>query len=91
MNAPAELTELEQRLAAPGGADLRDLLAMRLAALEDDARTRLSRGLPPATFQNCQVIADAAQAARAVLAELPDPLSPAGAHAPAPQLAPFNR
>ncbi|NMK47583.1 EscE/YscE/SsaE family type III secretion system needle protein co-chaperone [Achromobacter sp. Bel] len=90
MNNPADLTELEQRLAAPGGAALRDTLAARLAVLEDDARTRLGRGLPPATFQHCQAIADAAQAARAVLASVPDPTSPAGAFASAP-FPPLNR
>ncbi len=71
MTTPAALTELEQRLAAPGGAELGASLAARLARLEHAARTRLDAGLPPAAFQDCLAVADAAQAAREALAQHP--------------------
>ncbi|MGY6268533.1 EscE/YscE/SsaE family type III secretion system needle protein co-chaperone [Achromobacter denitrificans] len=89
MNAPITLTELEERLAAPGGEALLASLAQRLAALEARARAQLEAGLAPAAFQNCAALADAARAAQEVLAAVPQaaPLSDTGA-APAPL--PFN-
>jgi ribulose 1,5-bisphosphate synthetase/thiazole synthase len=71
MNTPTALTELEQRLADPGGAALGATLAARLARLEHAARTRMDAGLPPAAFQDCLAVADAALAAREVLAQHP--------------------
>lgn len=68
MNAPTALTELEQRLAAPGGAELHATLSQRLATLEHAARERLDSGLVPVAFQQCQAVAQAAAAAREVLA-----------------------
>lgn len=89
MNEPTALTELEQRLAAPGGADLRVALTQQLTALEQSARTRLNSGLVPVAFQQCQAVAQAAAAAREVLADLPlDPQ--AGATAP-PAFSPLTR
>ena len=88
MNAPITLTELEERLAAPGGAELRASLSRRMASLEAAARAQLERGLAPAAFQNAQALADAARAAQEVLATgSPPSLSAAGA--PAAPL-PFN-
>ncbi|MEN4920235.1 hypothetical protein ABE485_16305 [Achromobacter spanius] len=76
MNTPTALTELEQRLAAPGGAELGASLAARLARLEHAARTRLDAGLPPAAFQDCVAVAEAAKAAREVLAQHPSQSTP---------------
>ncbi len=70
MNAATALTELEQRLAGPDGAALRATLAQRLAALEQRACRQLDSGLVPVAFQQCQAVAQAAAAAREVLAEL---------------------
>ncbi len=69
MNDPTALTELEQRLAAPGGGDLRATLTQRLTTLEQAARARLDTGLVPVAFQQCQAVAQAAAAAREVLTE----------------------
>lgn len=89
MNTSTALTELEQRLAAPGGADLRAKLMQQLATLEQSARTRLDSGLVPVAFQQCQAVAQAAAAARDVLAES-SLESPAGA-LPAPAFSPLTR
>lgn len=84
------LTELEQRLAAPGGAALRAELARRLAELEQSANQRLDSGLVPVAFQQYQAVAQAAAAAREVLAALPlDPRD--GADAPPAAFSPLNR
>jgi len=83
MNTPAALTELEHRLAAPGGAELSASLAERLTQLEHAARARMAAGLSPAAFQDCLAVADAAKAARAVLAQrFSQPVSDAGAAVP---------
>lgn len=89
MNDSTALTELEQRLAAPGGGDLRAALMQRLAALEQSARARLDTGLVPVAFQQCQAVAQAAAAARDVLTELSLD-SQAGAVAP-PAFSPLTR
>lgn len=92
MNAPAALTELEHRLAAPGGAELGASLAARLARLEHAARTRMDAGLPPAAFQDCLAVADAAQAAREILAQHPSQSSTdAGALMPPSRFTPLSR
>lgn len=70
MTAPA-LTDLETRLAAPGGSILRDALCARAARLEATLRTRLADGLPREDFPAWQAIADAAAAAQAVLTAWP--------------------
>ncbi|QVQ24875.1 EscE/YscE/SsaE family type III secretion system needle protein co-chaperone [Achromobacter deleyi] len=92
MNPPTALTELEHRLAAPGGAELSAALAERLARLEHAARARLAAGLSPAAFQDCRAVADAAQAAREVLAQRPfQPLTDAGAPMPPSAFTPLSR
>ena len=63
MTDTTALTELEQRLAAPGGAALRAALAQRLAELEQSANQRLASGLVPVAFQQYQAVAQAAAAA----------------------------
>lgn len=79
------LTDLEARLAAPGGAALRDALADRAAALEQALRTRIAAGLPRLDFPAWQAAAEAACAAREVLAAWPatdttsSPAAPAAA------------
>lgn len=90
MNTPTALTELEQRLAAPGGADLRAALTQQLATLEQSARARLDSGLVPVAFQQCQAVAQAAAAARNVLAELSLDPQADGASAP-PAFSPLTR
>lgn len=90
MTDPTALTELEQRLAAPGGAALRAELAQRLAELEQGANQRLDSGPVPVAFQQYQAVAQAAAAAREVLAALPlDPRD--GADAPPAAFSPLNR
>ncbi|MCY1524347.1 hypothetical protein D9M68_592760 [compost metagenome] len=86
MTAPITLTELEERLAAPGGAELRASLVQRMAALEAAAREQLERGLAPAAFQNGQALADAARAAQEVLAasHFPTQSAPGAPAAPLP-------
>jgi|GEM_PF-811982 hypothetical protein len=65
------LTELEAKLAASGGAALRDELAARAQALENRLRARLAQGLARDDFPAWQAAADAAAAARQVLAGWP--------------------
>lgn len=92
MNAPITLTELEERLAAPGGAALRASLSERLGALEASTRAQLETGLAPAAFQNCRALADAARAAQDVLAASPQPSLPdAGAARPPLPFNPLSR
>lgn len=90
MNAPITLTELEERLAAPDGAELRASLVGRLAALEAGARAQLDAGLAPAAFQHCAALAEATRAAQEVLATGSLP-SPAGAAAPPLPFNPLSR
>ncbi|WP_276807894.1 hypothetical protein [Castellaniella defragrans] len=81
------LTDLETRLAAPGGGALRDALAARAARLEAALRARMAGGLPRQDFPAWRDVAEAAAAARAVLAawpandaaaaDAPDPAGPA--------------
>jgi len=67
----AALTDLETRLAAPGGSALRDALAARAAGLENTLRARLADGLPRTDFPTWQAVADAAAAAQSILAAWP--------------------
>jgi hypothetical protein len=88
----AALTDLEDRLAAPGGAALRDELAGRVVALEARLRARIAAGLPREDFPAWQAAAEAAAAAREVLAGWPanadpDPDSAVSSNAPPPAAA----
>lgn len=65
------LTDLEALLAAPDGAALRDALASRAATLESRLRAAIAAGLPRDQFAAWQAAAEAATAARAVLASHP--------------------
>ncbi len=65
------LTDLEVRLAAPGGAAARDELLARMSALEQQYRTRIAQGLPRDEFPLWQAAAASAAAAREVLATWP--------------------
>ena len=78
------LTDLETRLAAPGGSALRDALAAQAAALETRLRVRLSQGLPRDDFPAWQDIANAAGAAQAVLDAWPANPAPAAPAASPP-------
>ncbi|WP_368643807.1 hypothetical protein [Castellaniella ginsengisoli] len=65
------LTDLEARLAAPGGAALRDTLSARAARMEASLRLQMADGLPRKDFQTWQAVAAAAAAAQAILASWP--------------------
>lgn len=67
MDTPA-LTDLKARLAQPQGAALRDELAMRVGALELRLRARIAAGLPREDFPDWHMAAEAAAAAREILA-----------------------
>lgn len=82
------MTELEERLAGPGGAELRETLVQRLAALEERLRQQLRASLPRDEFAVCEAAAGAAQAARETLCAWPV----ASEAAPAPLFpSPFHR
>lgn len=84
MNPATALTELEQRLAGPDGAALCATLAQRLIALEHHACRQLDSGLVPVAFQQCQAVAQAAAAAREVLAGIAPAAAPAPPRRPLP-------
>ncbi|MFC4297767.1 hypothetical protein ACFO0J_06905 [Castellaniella hirudinis] len=65
------LTDLETRLAAPGGSALRDALVARAARLETSLRARMADGLPRQDFPAWHSVAEAAAAAQTVLASWP--------------------
>ncbi|MBJ7265312.1 MAG: hypothetical protein JHC61_17105 [Burkholderiaceae bacterium] len=60
-------TDLEQRLAAPGGIAVRDDLLARTRQLEQRLRGRIAQGLSREEFPVWQAAADAAHAAHEVL------------------------
>jgi hypothetical protein len=64
---PMHMTELEERLAAAGGAALRDELLTRLDSLEWRLRERLAASLPRAEYGRTAESAEAVRAARDVL------------------------
>jgi len=85
------LTDLEIQLTAPGGAALRDTLASRAVALEHQLRARIASGLPREDFPVWQAAAEAAAAAREVLAAWPvADASSSTAAAPAAALPPSS-
>lgn len=65
------LTDLETRLACPGGDSLRDSLLARARGLERSARASMVSGLPRQDFPLWQAAADAAAAAQETLAAWP--------------------
>lgn len=69
------MTELEERLAHPSGAPLRTELLTRLGALEHRLRQRISEGLSRKDYDSCQACAEAAVAARQIVAHWPAPPS----------------
>lgn len=86
MDTPA-LTDLKARLAQPQGAALRDELLERVDALELRLRTRIAAGLSRAEFPDWFMAAEAAAAAREILAgqRVAEPVDP-----PAPDMAPAS-
>jgi hypothetical protein len=66
------MTDLEARLAAPGGDALRDQLQARLETVEADLRRRIAASVPRAEFAALAACADAAEAAQEVLREWRD-------------------
>jgi len=77
------LTDLEQRLSAPGGAAVRDELLASTRQLEQRLRERIAQGLSRDEFPIWQAAADAARAAHEVLAtwSMADASAPAAAAA----------
>jgi hypothetical protein len=73
------LTDLEARLAAPGGAALRDALSARAARMEASLRLQMADGLPRKDFQTWQAMAAAAAAAQTILVSWPANDTPAAA------------
>ena len=72
------MTELEERLAATGGAALRDELVAALAAMELRLRRQMAASLPREDFALAAALAAAAQASQEVLAAWPvEELAPA--------------
>lgn len=72
MTQPANtITELEARLAQPGGASLRDSLAARLRDLETRLRAGATAGLPRNQFPVWQAAINATQAAQETIAQYP--------------------
>lgn len=67
MMEPLRMTELEERLAAPGGAALREELLSQLDALEWRLRARLAASLPRAEYGRAAECAEAVRAAQDVL------------------------
>lgn len=81
------LTDLETRLAGPGGAALKDTLLEHATRLEQSWRARMKTGLPRDAFTQWQAAADAVAAAREILQDWPanpSPAGPAPVHASAP-------
>ncbi|OZI57200.1 hypothetical protein [Bordetella genomosp. 1] len=91
MSSQPALTDLEDRLAAPGGAELRAGLAARVQTIGRRVRTELDAGLPRADFAAYSAVAAAADAAAAVLAAYPLAQEPGpAAGAPAQTLPSFT-
>ncbi|WP_394065614.1 hypothetical protein [Alcaligenes sp. WGS1538] len=81
------VTELETRLADPGGAVLKASLLEHAKELEQSWRARMAAGLPRGAFAQWQAAADAAAAAVEILQDWPaNPLPPGEAptHPPSP-------
>lgn len=69
---PPNVTELENRLASPEGADLKAFLLKHSRLLEHEWRSRLTAGLPKNIYVQWQEAADAAAAATQILEAWPD-------------------
>lgn len=65
------LTELETRLASPGGATAKNTLLENARRLEQSWRARMAAGLPREAFAQWQAAADAAAAAGEILQDWP--------------------
>lgn len=81
------VTELETRLADPGGAVLKVSLLEHARDLEQSWRARMAAGLPRDAFAQWQAAAEAAAAAAEILQDWPANSSPAeetSAHVPSP-------
>ncbi|MGE8547102.1 MAG: hypothetical protein ACN6OC_06630 [Alcaligenes sp.] len=67
----SNVTELETRLADPGGAILKDTLLEHARRLEQSWRARMEAGLPRDAFSQWQSAVDAAAAACEILQDWP--------------------
>lgn len=70
-NEPGFMTELEARLAGPGGSAHRDELCNGLEVLGRRLRFQIAEGVPRAEFADWQAAADAVAAAGEVLRRWP--------------------
>lgn len=61
------MTELEQRLAAPGGEAERQALLAQLTQLQWRLRQKLAASVPRAAYQDLEALALAVEAAHSVL------------------------
>lgn len=68
---PPRMTELEERLAAPGGAELHAVMHGRLADLEFEVSRQLAKSVPRAEFDTIKSSLEAVRAAREVLQQWP--------------------
>ncbi len=68
---PSRMTELEERLAAPGGAELHAVMHGRLADLEFVLSRQLAGSVPRAEFDTIKSSLEAARSAREVLQQWP--------------------
>lgn len=71
-----KMTELEERLAAPGGAELHAVMHGRLADLEFVLSRRLAGSVPRAEFDTVKSSLEAVRSAREVLQQWPVGPSP---------------
>lgn len=72
------LTDLEQKLSAPGGGALRDDLLTQTDRLEQQLRTRIAQGLPRDEFMAWQAVFEAVRVAHDILSGWP--VNDASAH-----------
>lgn len=65
------MTDLEERLAAPDGAALRESLLKQLAGIDERLRLQMRSSLPRDEFATCESVSEAVQAAIQVLLAWP--------------------
>lgn len=65
------MTELEGKLAGPGGAALRDSLILQISAIEERLRRQLQASVPRDQYPGVASLAQATRAAQELLAQWP--------------------
>ncbi len=69
--ALAGMTELEERLMAPGGRHVRDSAVARLGQLMSDVEAVVAKGVAPAQYQAAQDLLKGLATARGLVATFP--------------------